>query len=99
MTDMAQKSYEHLVSNYEAGAYTRGETASAVLRLLHTCTFEQRAIIWAQFPAWLAEQASQILSTFDETAEPFALRPANPLEQHEMLTELKRWWLKSPDLN
>lgn len=93
MTVAVQDAYERLLSSYKRGAYTRGETASAVLKLLHTCKFDQRVLLWAQFPDWLREQASAILSTFDEAAEPFALRPADPLEQHRMLTELKRWWL------
>lgn len=91
----AQDDYERLLSSYRRGAYTRGETTSAVLNLLYTCKSDQRAALWAQSPDWLREQASEIFSTFDETAEPFALRPADPLEQHQMLTELKRWWLSA----
>jgi hypothetical protein len=94
MTNPFLAEYDRIMADYEALSYTPSETTSRIMGLLDECDSESREILRSRLPDWMRDQIQRVLTEFDETAEPFALRPADPVKQHQMLTALKRWWFR-----
>lgn len=80
------------MSDYEDLLYTPAETTSRVIGLLWKSDPESRRDLRNRLPDWMTKSIEKVLTELDETAPPFALRPADPVEQHRMLTALKHWW-------
>ncbi len=80
--------YRSLVGGYCDGIYTEGEVVSKALELLYLS--EDRDGFWRTLMPKHREYMNRLIESFDETAEPFAIK-ADPREVWRQMTTLKRW--------
>jgi hypothetical protein len=80
--------YRALLDWYQHGLYTRAEVGGQALRLLYLS--DDRVAFWNALETDHRDRMSQLLTHFDESAEPFAIK-TDPVQIHREMSELKRW--------
>lgn len=80
--------YRDLLDGYRVGMYTGNEVISKTIRLLYAS--EDRDAMWQALTPQHRQAATEIISSFDESAEPFAIR-MDPLQLWKEMSTLKRW--------
>ncbi len=81
--------YRSLVAGYEEGIYTKGEVVSASLGLLFQST--SRESLWEALVPEHREYMAHLITSFDESAEPFAIK-TDPLQVWREMSALKQWF-------
>ena len=80
--------YRALLDGYQQGIYTRGEVVSKSLELLFQSS--DREALWVALAPEHRDRMAQLLNSFDESAEPFAIK-ADPLQVWREMSVLKQW--------
>jgi hypothetical protein len=81
--------YRSLLDGYQEGIYTKGEVVSASLGLLIQSA--NREALWAALVPEHREYMAQLITSFDESAEPFAIK-ADPFQVWREMSALKQWY-------
>lgn len=80
--------YRSLLDGYADGLYTDGEVVAASFKLLFQS--DEREAFWRAVTIEHRELMTQLLTDFDESAEPFAIKD-DPKRIWREMTALKRW--------
>ncbi len=81
--------YRSLLDYYEQGLYTWAEVGGQALRLLFLS--DDRSAFWDALSPKHREPMAQLLTEFDESAEPIAIK-ADPIQIWREMADLQRWF-------